>query len=81
MPKYYVSSGDFQQIIDRPDPETAVYDAFKLLGDTSPARLGLITLVSEHGFDSCEDEDTYYGTIGVLEDTGQLENFKLEDWL
>ena len=79
MPKYYVSSGNFNQIIDRPDPETAVYDAFQLLGDISC--LGHITLVSEHGFDSCEDEDVYYGTIGVLEDTGQLENFKLEDWL
>jgi len=79
MPKYYVSTGDFNQVIDRPDPKTAIYDAFKLLGGAE--HLGLLTLVSEHGFDSCEEEDVYYGTIGVLEDTGQLDNFTLEDWL
>ena len=80
MPKYYISSGDFNQIIDRPDPETAVRDAFQL-GGNLPDCLGLVVLVSEHGFDSCEDEDVYYNTLNVLEDTGQLDNFKLEDWL
>jgi len=81
MPKYYVSSGDFSQVIDRPDPTTAIYDAFRALKDISPECLGLLTLVSEHGFDSCEDEDIYFATLSVLEDTGQIENFKLEDWL
>ncbi len=81
MPKFYISSGDFKQVVDRPDSKTAVYDAFQSLKGDSPMRLGIIVVVSERGFDSIVDDDMIFSTLDVLEDTGQIENFKLEDWL
>ena len=81
MPKYYISSGDFQKVLSSPDHTTAAYDAFNKLKEDSPKNLGLITIVSEHGFDSCVDEDYCFSTLHLLEDTDQLQNYKLDNWI
>jgi hypothetical protein len=81
MPKFYVSTGDFQVLLSRQDAKTAAYDAFEQLSDHSPSKLGIITIVSEHGFNSCELDDYCFSTLDLLEDTDQLQNYKLEDWV
>jgi len=81
MAKYYVISGDFKQIIDRPTPKKAAIDAFKMLENKPVSSLSSIVMVSEAGFDSNSDDDLYFSTIEILEQSDQLGNYKSEDWL
>jgi hypothetical protein len=81
MAKYYVTSGAFKQIIDRPTPKKAAVDAFKTLENKPVKSLGTIVMVSESGFDSDNDDDFYFSTIEILEQSDQLGNYKSEDWL
>jgi hypothetical protein len=81
MAKYYVTSGAFKQIIDRPTPKKAAVDAFKTLENKPVKSLGTIVMVSESGFDSDnDDDDFYFSTIEILEQSDQLGNYKSEDW-
>lgn len=86
MPKFYIKSGDFQTILDRPDSDTAaldsIKDGIKFLELNPVKKLSAITIVSEHGFSTVINEDDYvYNTIGLLEDTDLLGIFKPEDWM
>ena len=81
MAKYYVTSGAFKQIIDRPTPKKAAVDAFKTLENKPVKSLGTIVMISESGFDSDnDDDDFYFSTIEILEQSDQLGNYKSEDW-
>lgn len=74
MPKYYIHSGDLKTVIDRPTQKQAVVDAF--LRDAADAeRLGIITLVSETGFEGDKDDDVFYPTERLLGEVGLLEQF------
>ena len=81
MAKYYVTSGEFKQIIDRPSPKKAAIDAFKMLENNPVSSLGTIVMVSEIGFNSDNDDDFYFSTIEILEQSDQLGNYKSDDWL
>lgn len=80
MAKYYVSSGDFKQVIDRPNHKNAAIDAFKTLATNPVKSLGSVVMVSEHGFNSDSDEDFYFSTLEILEQSDQLKNYKSKDW-
>lgn len=75
MPKYYVDAG-FQKIIEADSPEDAAIKAFQELKHPT---LNSVTVVSETGFDSI-NEDWFFNTIDILEKSGQLENYKSKDW-
>jgi hypothetical protein len=81
MPKYYVSSGDLQKIISAENHKKAAIAVFEQLDALSVDSLGIITLVSERGFDAFDDDDVYFPTMDLLEAADQLGNYKLEDWL
>lgn len=80
MPKYYVSSGELNVACDTENPDDAVLFAFNRLKDVPVNQLGRLTLVSEHGFDSDLDDDVYYITCDILNETGQAEDFQLAEW-
>lgn len=81
MPKYYVSSGDFQAVIDRPDPKTAVIDAFRQLEDSPVDSLGFATVVSEKGYNLNHANDIWFPTLDILEQADQIGNYKMKDWI
>ncbi len=78
MPKYYVSSGDLQQTIDRDNPKTAAIDVFMNMKNNPD--LGKITLVSESGYDSENENDMYFCTLYLLDETNQLDAYLQEEW-
>lgn len=77
MAKYYISTGEFKCVLDRQNQKIAAVDAFKILNN---ADLGVITMVSEHGFESEADDNIYFHTINLLEESGQIENYINQDW-
>lgn len=81
MAKYYVTSGELKQIIDRPTPKKAAIDAFKTLSLNPVKSLASIIIVSETGFNSNKDDDLVFSTIEILEQSDQLGNYKSEEWL
>lgn len=81
MPKYYISSGDLQHTVDRPQPKAAAIDAFETLRGSPVETLGKLTVVSEHGFDSDNEDDTYFLTIDLLDETEQLEAYMHTEWM
>lgn len=81
MAKYYVSSGDFKLIIERTNHKQAAIDAFKQLANKPVDHLGSIVMVSETGFNSNSDDDFYFSTIEILEQSDQLGNYKSKEWL
>lgn len=81
MAKYYVSSGDFKQIIDGKTHKQAAIDAFKKLTNQPVDNLGAIVMVSETGFNSDSDEDFYFSTLEILEQSDQFGNYKSKEWL
>jgi hypothetical protein len=81
MPKYYVSSGELQRAIDRPKPKDAAVAAFNTLKERPVKLLGKLTMVSEHGFDSEADDDIYFCTVDLLDETDQLENYLHCEWM
>ena len=81
MPKYYISSGDLQHTVDCPQPKAAALNAFESLRGNPVEQLGKLTVVSEHGFDSDNDDDTYFCTIDLLDETDQLESYMHTEWM
>ena len=80
MAKYYVYSGDFRKIIDRPTPKSAAIDAFRLLEENPAKSLSFATIVSEAGFDADHDNDVWFPTLEILEQSDQISNYKFNDW-
>lgn len=81
MLKFYVSSGDLQVTTESDVPKNAALAAFFKIKDIQPIkRLGRITVVSEHGFDSDKEDDTYYITSDLLDETNQIEDFASTEW-
>ena len=80
MPKYYVSSGDLNITLESDCPDNAAKTAFNKMKDNIIAQLGRLTVVSEHGFNSGRDDDTYYITCDLLNETDQLADFKSAEW-
>lgn len=81
MPKFYVSSGDLRCTIDRENQHEAAIGAFQSLQDNPVDRLGTLTMVSEHGYDSEADDDMYFCTIDLLDKTDQLESYLHTEWM
>lgn len=81
MSKYYVSSGDLNIICDSDTPDNAAIIAFNRMKDSPVGQLGRLTLVSEHGFDSEFEDDIYYITCDLLNETGQSADFQLAEWV
>lgn len=82
MPKYYVSSGDLKHIITRKNTREAAIDTYRKLPDMKKVgKLGLLTMVSERGFDSEDQDDSWYITTDLLEETEQADDFSVLDWM
>jgi hypothetical protein len=81
MPKYYISSGDLQHMTDKPQPKAAAIDAFENLKSCPVSQLGKLTVVSEHGFDAGHDDDMYFCTVDLLDETDQLESYVHTEWI
>ncbi len=81
MAKYYVSSGDLRLAVSADTSRDAAIDAFARLSENPIQSLGKLTMVSEHGFDSEADDDCYFCTIDLLEETGQMDNFTSSEWI
>lgn len=81
MPKFYVSCGDLQEIVVKETPWDAAVAAFEKLDEYHIEKLSKVTLVSEHGFDSDADDDSWLVTLELLEETDQVGNYKSTDWL
>lgn len=76
MPKYYVDAGELRKIIDEADPTKAAIEAFKTLENDPVSSLRSITIVSESGFDSNNENDWCLSTMDILEQSDQLGNYK-----
>lgn len=81
MPKYYVSSGELNVACESDIPKNAAIAVFERLKKEPVGQLGKITLVSERGFDSDAEDDTYFITGDLLDETNQLADFKSSEWL
>jgi hypothetical protein len=80
MPKFYVTTGDFKCIVDKKTAKEAAVAAFETLDESPSSQLGLITMVSEHGYDSEDMDNRYFCTINLLEQADQLGYYKTQDW-
>ncbi|MFY4731151.1 hypothetical protein [Nitrospira sp. BLG_2] len=76
MPKYYVDAGDFRKVIDGADPKNAAVEAFRTLENNPVPTLSSITVVSETGYDTNNDNDWCFSTMDLLEQSDQLGNYK-----
>ena len=76
MPKFYVETGAYRIIVDAPNlHEGAKRGLAKIINKHAPPALGLLTLVSESGFDEeCDkDESRYVKTEVLLSELGLTE--------
>jgi hypothetical protein len=80
MPKYYVYSGDFKKMIDRPTPKNAAIDAFRSLEENPVDSLCFATVVSEVGFFKDHDNDIWFPTLEILEQSEQIGNYQFNNW-
>jgi hypothetical protein len=78
MPKYYIDAGEFRTVIDSPDHNIAAVKAFELLENQPVRSLRSITIVSEKGFNSANENDWYFSTLELLEQSNQIRNYKPE---
>ena len=76
MPKYYVDAGEFRKIIDRETPKIAAVEAFRSLENNPVSALCSITIVSEEGFDTNNENDWCFSTMELLEQSDQLGPYK-----
>lgn len=76
MPKFYVDAGEFRKIIDSNDPKNAAVEAFKTLEENPTSTLSSVTVVSEEGFDSNNENDWCFSTMDLLEQSDQLAQYK-----
>lgn len=75
---YYVDAGELKEIVEDSDYKAAAIKAFKVLENQQVESLSSITIVSEKGFDSCSDDDWYFSTMELLEQSNQIHNYKPE---
>lgn len=72
MPKFYVSSGELQIVLDRENVNEAVVDALKYAIDNGIKRLGAITHISEVGFkinsQKNHEDDVFFKTSHLLKE-------------
>ena len=68
MPKFYVETGKYRIIVDAPNiRDGAKRGLSKIIDKHTPHALGLLTLVSESGFDEeCNKDDSRYVETRVL---------------
>jgi hypothetical protein len=78
--KFYIKSGDLEEICNKKTPKDAAISAFNTMKDKFIGKLAKLTVVSQNGFDENNDENVYFCTCNLLEETGQLNNFKSADW-
>jgi hypothetical protein len=76
MPKYYVDAGEFKKIIDRQNPKIAAIEAFRTLEENPVSALDSVTIVSEEGFDTNNENDWCFFTMELLEQSDQLGPYK-----
>ena len=76
MPKYYVNAGQFKKIIDHQNPQIAAIEAFRTLEDDPVPAINSITIVSEEGFDSNNENDWCFLTMELLEQSDQINSYK-----
>lgn len=76
MPKYYVDAGEFRKIIDETDPTKAAIEAFRTLENNPTRTLSSITIVSEEGFDTNNENDWCFPTMDLLEQSDQWGQYK-----
>jgi hypothetical protein len=81
MAKYYVSSGDLRVTCNADDQKEAALFAFSKIKDKKVEQLGKVTVVSEVGFDSDCDDDMYFVTSDLLDETNQTDDFQATEWL
>jgi hypothetical protein len=66
--------------MDKSTPRDAAIAAFKTLEINPVDQLGLITMVSEHGYESEDPENLFFDTVSLLEASDQLGYYKTDDW-
>lgn len=76
MPKYYVDAGEFRKVISCTDPKNAAIEAFRTLEDNPVSSLSSVTVVSEEGFDTNNENDWCFSTMELLEQSDQLGQYK-----
>lgn len=81
MPKYYVKTGQLECVLSEDNPEKAALRAFETRLDREIKSLSNYTKVSEKGFDSNSEADTYFCTQTLLEKSGQMRHYKSREWL
>jgi hypothetical protein len=85
MAKYYVTSGELEELIISDDPRKACISAFKKFierkndNEDDKTRLGFITTVSESGFSTITSKDIIFETQAILEALGVAEHYKVEE--
>ena len=86
MAKYYVSSGDVNEIVMEDSPLDAASKVLTQNNDLEePKDLGLICKVSEKGFNIeddyklCHGDDVYIATDNILRECGIPVDYTLED--
>ena len=70
MPKFYVSSGDLEEVVDAPDRTAAIVLAMQksLVNNKSDEfYYGVLIVVSEYGFGGCQPDDFYIDTKSFLD--------------
>jgi len=74
--KYYVTSGDLEEIVVSNSPKEAALIAVqrKFNKTNENFALGVVTQISETGFMSSNDDDLYWTTSKILEELG-LEDY------
>ena len=76
MPKFYVETGEHRAVVDAPDlHEGARRGLSKIIDEQDPSSLGMLTCVSESGFDEeCDKDDSLFvDTEKLLSELGLME--------
>ena len=80
MPKYYVRSGGFQCVVDQPDQDEGLIRGLSKIIEAHPDdALGLLTQISERGFDDdgMNDDTQFISTAEVLRQLGLADLYEL----
>ena len=78
MPKYYVSSGSVQEVVQSDDAAQAVRIMLNR-AINKQGSLGLLSSVSEIGFDRYDGDSLFISTTSVLEEMGHDNHFFIDE--
>lgn len=78
MPKYYVSSGDVQEVVQADDPSQAVRIMVNRAIDRENS-LGLLSSVSEIGFNRYDNDSLFVSTVSILEEMEHDNTFFIDE--